>query len=77
MTGVVDYLGRASHKNTVLLRLKTPAPGAAYVGAFSCGGMVMVCMSIYLYGDKAKAVVQRDEPIWQKWMEERFPMPQG
>ncbi|MFO0839178.1 MAG: SRPBCC domain-containing protein [Phycisphaerae bacterium] len=73
MTGVVDYLGRASHKNTVLLRLKTPAPGAAYVGAFSCGGMVMVCMSVYLYGDKAKAAVERDEPVWKKWMAEQFP----
>jgi hypothetical protein len=39
--------------------------------------MVMVCVSVYLYGDKAKAVALRDEPIWQKWMDERFPMPQG
>jgi uncharacterized protein YndB with AHSA1/START domain len=76
MTGVVDYLGRGTHKSTVLLRLDTPAPGAAYIGAFSCGGMVMVCMSVYLYGAKAKAAVERDEPVWQKWMGERFPMPQ-
>jgi hypothetical protein len=60
----------------VLLRLDTPAPGSAYIGAFTCGGMVMVCMSVYLYGAKAKAAVERDEPIWQKWMGERFPMPQ-
>lgn len=76
MTGVVDYLGRGTHKNTVLLCLEAPAPGAAYVGAFSCGGMVMVCMSIYLYGPRAKAAVGRDEPIWQTWMSEQFPMPQ-
>lgn len=76
MTGVVDYLGRGTHKSTVLLRLKTPAPGAAYVGAFSCGGMVMVCMSVYLYGAEAKAAVERDEPAWQKWLVEQFPMPQ-
>lgn len=76
MTGAVDYLGRGTHKSTVLLRLKTPAPGVAYIGAFSCGGMVMVCMSVYLYGDKAKAAVERDEPTWQTWMGERFPMPQ-
>ncbi len=37
----------------------------------------MVCMSVYLYGDKAKVAVERDEPAWQKWMSERFPMPQG
>jgi hypothetical protein len=39
-------------------------------------GMVMVCLSVYLYGDKPKAAVERDEPTWQKWMGERFPMPQ-
>jgi hypothetical protein len=76
MTGVVDSLGKGMHKSTVLLRLDTPAPGSAYIGAFSCGGMVMVCMSVYLYGDKAKAAVERDEPAWQEWMTERFPMPQ-
>lgn len=36
----------------------------------------MVCLSVYLYGDKPKAAVERDEPTWQKWMGERFPMPQ-
>jgi uncharacterized protein YndB with AHSA1/START domain len=80
MAGVVDSLGQGMHANTVLLRLDTPAPGSAYLGAFSCGGMVMVCMSVYLYGDKAQAAVLRDEPAWQKWMAERFPaptMPQG
>jgi uncharacterized protein YndB with AHSA1/START domain len=75
MAGMVDSVGRGMHPSTVLLRLKTPAPGAAYVGAFSCGGMVMVCMSVYLYGDEGKAAVDRDEPTWQKWMGERFPMP--
>lgn len=76
MTGVVDSLGKGMHANTVLLRLETPAPGSAYVGAFSCGGMVMVCLSVYLYGEKAKAAVEQDEPTWQTWMDERFPMPQ-
>jgi uncharacterized protein YndB with AHSA1/START domain len=77
MAGVVDSLGQGMHSNTVLLRLDTPAPGTAYAGAFSCGGMVMVCLSVYLYGPKAKTAVDRDEPIWQKWMGERFPVPQG
>lgn len=76
MAGVVDSVGKGMHKSTVLLRLDTPASGSAYVGAFSCGGMVMVCMSVYLYGDQAKAAVSRDEPVWQKWMGEQFPMPQ-
>jgi uncharacterized protein YndB with AHSA1/START domain len=77
MAGVVDSRGRGMHANTVLLRLETPTPGTAYVGAFSCSGMVMVCLSVYLYGPKAKAAVDRDEPTWQNWMSERFPMLQG
>jgi hypothetical protein len=76
MAGVVDSVGKGMHPNTVLLRLDTPTPGSAYAGAFSCGGMVMVCLSVYLYGGNAKAAVERDEPGWQKWMGERFPMPQ-
>ncbi len=77
MAGVVDSVGKGMHPNTVLLRLDTPTPGAAYVGAFTCGGMVMVCMSVYLYGGNARAAVDRDEPAWQKWIGERFPMPQA
>lgn len=77
MAGAVDALGKGSHKRTVLLRLDAPAPGTAYVGAFSCGGMVMVCLSVYLYGDRAKAAIERDEPAWQKWLGDQFPMPQG
>lgn len=74
--GVVDSLGQGMHSNTVLLRLDQPVPGTAYIGAFSCGGMVQVYMAIYLYGPNAKAAVERDEPKWQKWVSERFPMPQ-
>jgi uncharacterized protein YndB with AHSA1/START domain len=76
MTGVVDSLGQGTHSNTVLLRLDTPSPGTAYIGAFSCGGMVQVYMAIYLYGTTARAAVERDEPTWQTWIGERFPMPQ-
>jgi len=75
-TGVVDSLGKGMHANTVLLRLDTPAPGSAYIGAFSCGGMVQVYVAVYLYGAGAKAAVERHEPAWQAWMGERFPMPQ-
>jgi hypothetical protein len=76
LSGVVDSLGRGMHSNTLLLRLDAPAPGTAYVGAFSCAGMVQVYMAVYLYGASAKAAVERDEPTWQRWMGERFPMPQ-
>jgi uncharacterized protein YndB with AHSA1/START domain len=74
MTGV--SLGQGMTSSTVLLRLDTPAPGTAYIGVFPCGGMVQVYLAIYLYGTDAKAAVDRDEPIWQTWMGERFPPPQ-
>ncbi|MBK8915494.1 MAG: SRPBCC domain-containing protein [Phycisphaerales bacterium] len=75
MAGEVDFVGKGSHKSTALLRLDAPAPGTAYVGAFSCGGMVMVCMSVYLYGPEAEAAARRDEPVWRKWLNDRFPTP--
>jgi hypothetical protein len=76
MTGVVDSLGKGTHSSTLLLNLDTPAPGSAYIGAIACGGMAQVYMAIYLYGASAKAAVERDEPIWQTWIDEQFPMPQ-
>jgi uncharacterized protein YndB with AHSA1/START domain len=74
MTGV--SLGQGMNSSTVLLRIDTPVPGTAYIGIFPCGGMVQVYLAIYLYGAEAKAAVERDEPTWQKWMGERFPMAQ-
>lgn len=75
LTGVVEALGQGMHSNTILLRVEEPAPGSAYFGAFSCGGMVMVCMSVYLYGDRAKPAIEKDEAAWQAWIDQRFPMP--
>ena len=77
MSGMVDSLGKGKscHANTLLLRLDTPAPGSAWIGALSCSGMVVLFMSVYFYGDKAKAALDRDEPTWQNWMAEQLPMP--
>jgi len=30
---------------------------------------------VYLYGDQAAATVARQTPLWQAWMQERFPLP--
>ena len=29
----------------------------------------------YLYGDQAADTVARETPLWQAWVQERFPMP--
>jgi uncharacterized protein YndB with AHSA1/START domain len=76
MSGVVDALGEGTHANTVLLHLETPTSGTAYIGAFPCPGMAQVYIGIYLYGSAAQSAVERDEPSWQAWIDERFPMPQ-
>jgi hypothetical protein len=75
MTGVVDSLGQGMHANSLLLRLDTPVPGSAYIGAFTCAGMVQVYLAIFLYGPNAQSAVERDEPTWQTWIGARFPMP--
>ena len=56
-----------------MVRLDAPTPGVASVGAFNCGGPVQVCLSLYLYGDRAAAAITRDQPLWQQWLSERFP----
>jgi hypothetical protein len=58
-----------------LLRLDKPGPGTAALGAVNCGGPIMVTLSFYLYGDQAAGTVARETPLWQEWIQERFPMP--
>jgi uncharacterized protein YndB with AHSA1/START domain len=57
-----------------LLRLDKPGPGTAALGAVNCGA-IMVTLSFYLYGDQAAATVARETPLWQAWIQERFPTP--
>jgi hypothetical protein len=37
----------------------------------------MVAMNFYLYGDRAAATVARETPLWQAWIQERFPNAEG
>jgi len=59
-----------------LLRLDKPGPGIAALGAVTYpSGQSVVAMNLYLYGDQAAATVARETPVWQAWLQERFPMP--
>lgn len=71
--GTVEEVLENDHMKNVLVRLDAPTPGVASVGAFNCGGPIQVCLSLYLYGDRAAAAITRDQPLWQKWLSERFP----
>lgn len=58
-----------------LLRLDTPGPGIAALGTISFGDTVMVSLTFYCYGDQAADIEARETPLWQAWLQERFPMP--
>ena len=73
LSGVVEHVTQSPY--IALLRLDKPGPGVAALGAVNCGGPIMVTLSFYLYGDQAAGTVARETPLWQAWIQERFPMP--
>ena len=74
LSGVAEYVTQSPYD--ALLRLDQPGPGVAALGAFSFpGGQSMVAMNFYLYGDQAAGTAARVTPLWQAWIQERFPMP--
>jgi hypothetical protein len=74
LSGVVEYV--TENPYDALLRLDKPGPGIAALGAVTYpGGQSMAAMNFYLYGDQAAATVARETPLWQAWLQERFPMP--
>jgi uncharacterized protein YndB with AHSA1/START domain len=74
LSGVMEFVSENPYD--ALLRLDEPGPGIAALGAVTYpGGQGMVGMNLYLYGEKAAAIVARETPLWQAWFEERFPMP--
>jgi uncharacterized protein YndB with AHSA1/START domain len=71
--GVAEYLTQSP--NDALLRLDKPGPGVAALGTFNFGGQTMVALNLYLYGDQAAGTVARETPLWEAWIQKRFPMP--
>src|ERR1700691_3573845 len=73
LSGVVEHVSQSPYN--ALLRLDKPGPGAAALGAVNFGGQSMVTLSFYLYGDQAAGTAARETPLWQAWIQERFPTP--
>jgi uncharacterized protein YndB with AHSA1/START domain len=73
--GVVEYYTKSPYD--ALLRLEQPCPGVAALGAYNCGGPIMVALNFYLYGDRAADTVDRESPQWDAWFQSRFPPPQS
>ena len=57
--------GSLSRIRGVSSPLKCSPPGAFSLATFS----------FYLYGDQAAGTVARETPLWQAWIQKRFPMP--
>jgi uncharacterized protein YndB with AHSA1/START domain len=73
LSGVVELV--TENPYDALLRLDKPGPGIAALGAVTYpSGQSVVAMNLYLYGDQAAATVDRETPVWQAWLQERFPM---
>jgi hypothetical protein len=77
--GVVEHISNDVSTSQspcgALLRLDKPGPGTAALYTISFGGSVMATFSFYLYGDQAAGTVAHETPLWQAWIQERFPMP--
>ena len=71
--GVVEHVSQSP--NNSLLRLDKPGPGTAALYTIKFGGSVMATFSFYLYGDQAAGTVAHETPLWEAWIQERFPMP--
>ena len=73
LSGVLEHV--TQKPCNALVRLDKPGPGTAALGACNFGGQSMVTLSFYLYGDQAAATVARETPLWEAWVQERFPAP--
>jgi len=73
LSGVVEHVSQSPYN--ALLRLDKPGPGTAALGTVNFGGQSMVTLNFYLYGDQAAGTVGRETPLWEAWVQERFPTP--
>jgi uncharacterized protein YndB with AHSA1/START domain len=71
--GVVEHVTQNPYG--ALLRLNKPGPGTAALYIMTIPGSVIAVFNFYLYGDQAAGTVARETPLWQAWIQERFPMP--
>ncbi len=71
--GVVEHITQSPFG--ALLRLDKPGPGIAALFIITFGNSVMATLSFYLYGDQAAGTVARETPLWQAWIQDRFPTP--
>ncbi len=77
LAGLVERVGESAYPEELLLRLDEPAPGLAHLFAMPMGGQVFLSIRFFFYGDQAAATAEREEPLWQAWLQEHFPAAGG
>src|SRR5262249_60247256 len=71
--GVVERTDEREKSHGLLVRLDEPGSGIASLFAMPMGGQVLLVADFFLYGDQAAALVARDQPRWQSWMNKHYP----
>ena len=66
--GVVD----GARPRDALVLVDAPVPGIALAGVYDMGEASIAMLRIYLFGDDAQEIADRDEPAWRDWLGERF-----
>jgi uncharacterized protein YndB with AHSA1/START domain len=72
LAGTVQWAGQPDWPEELLVRIDEPAPGIAHFFPLPMGGQVFLTGRMYLFGKDAAEVVARAQPVWEKWMGERF-----
>lgn len=71
LSGTLEHLNQKPYN--ALVRLDTPGPGVAALGAVNFSGQTMVTLNFYLYGDQPEDAVARETPHWEQWIQKQFP----
>jgi len=67
LSGVVEQLGPEAHPNQAIVRLDSPAPGAAVLTTCGMGEHTFFVGSFYFFGPKA-ADGLKAEKAWEDWL---------
>jgi uncharacterized protein YndB with AHSA1/START domain len=74
LAGTVEWVGDTP--GGVMVRTHAPGPGVAVLAVVQDGEHVNVVAHLFLYGDAAPAVAERETAAWDAWLGAEFPAPQ-
>jgi uncharacterized protein YndB with AHSA1/START domain len=72
LAGTVHSVGLPPEWPELLVQTDAPGPGLAHFFPMPMGGQVLLTGRFYLYGKDAAATAARAQPLWEKWIGERF-----